>query len=630
MASYYRRFEKRLMRVMVPYLLLKYSMMFVVVADFDSDLRFDFNNPFNDSYIYDAKGIDTWENIHYESMTKRTLIVEPPRLLESSSQQTGVAVQKPGSSDAKKMDNSAGVKDLVLLDTKVSEPTTNATNGTTAVGNSTLDDNCSNDYCISDQDYYDMIVQHILPSKSECLLIALHGVVFCVGLVGNALVCLAVYRNRSMRTVTNYFIVNLAVADFMVILFCLPPTVLWDVTQTWFMGTLVCKIVLYFQTVSVAVSVLTLTFISVDRWYAICFPLKFKSTTGRAKTAILIIWLLALVFDIPELLVLEAQKFGKFKEIDMDLIFFTQCQATWSEGTEGMYQMARILLLYTFPLMFMSIAYCQIVIVLWRSDNIPGHSETVLVHSGNGHGGKGRVANNSTECQLRSRRKAAKMLVAVVVMFAVCYFPVHLISILRMTMDIKQTEVTGGLAIVSHWLCYANSAVNPVIYNFMSGKFRKEFQRAFGNVFKRKPSQRTTRRGESTLGCRYTTMSAGTHTTPKTEIVQLNTTVVTINEIPEQSARATAPATAPATATATAPTTAPATAPRTAAVALNRAHRALCRQDISPRQGRIQRIGLVGPTLPIIMEEKGCIFEMRNITEEQQDADLEEIVIDRG
>lgn len=50
-----------------------------------------------------------------------------------------------------------------------------------------------------------------------------------------------------MRTVTNYFIVNLAVADFLVILICLPPTVLWDVTETWFMGTLACKIVLYFQ-----------------------------------------------------------------------------------------------------------------------------------------------------------------------------------------------------------------------------------------------------------------------------------------------------------------------------------------------------------------------------------------------
>uniref|UniRef100_A0A1B0CBY3 G-protein coupled receptors family 1 profile domain-containing protein n=2 Tax=Lutzomyia longipalpis TaxID=7200 RepID=A0A1B0CBY3_LUTLO len=66
-------------------------------------------------------------------------------------------------------------------------------------------------------------------------------------IVGNALVCIAVYTNHSMRTVTNIFIVNLAVADFFVILFCLPPTVVWDVTETWFMGKTMCKIVLYFQ-----------------------------------------------------------------------------------------------------------------------------------------------------------------------------------------------------------------------------------------------------------------------------------------------------------------------------------------------------------------------------------------------
>lgn len=65
--------------------------------------------------------------------------------------------------------------------------------------------------------------------------------------MGNALVCMAVYTNYTMRTVTNIFIVNLAVADFFVILFCLPPTVVWDVTKTWFMGEAMCKVVLYFQ-----------------------------------------------------------------------------------------------------------------------------------------------------------------------------------------------------------------------------------------------------------------------------------------------------------------------------------------------------------------------------------------------
>lgn len=113
--------------------------------------------------------------------------------------------------------------------------------------NDTSTDNCTNDYCIDDKDYIVMIEDHLFPSAYEWGLISMHAVVFVVGLLGNAMVCTAVYRNHSMRTVTNYFIVNLALADFMVILFCLAPTVIWDVTETWFLGEKLCKIVLYIQ-----------------------------------------------------------------------------------------------------------------------------------------------------------------------------------------------------------------------------------------------------------------------------------------------------------------------------------------------------------------------------------------------
>jgi hypothetical protein len=106
---------------------------------------------------------------------------------------------------------------------------------------------CTNDYCVSDEDYIEMIEQYIWPNPFEWGLIAFYIIVFIVGLVGNFLVCLAVWRNHHMRTVTNYFIVNLAIADFLVILVCLPPTVLGDVTETWFMGKIMCKIVKYFQ-----------------------------------------------------------------------------------------------------------------------------------------------------------------------------------------------------------------------------------------------------------------------------------------------------------------------------------------------------------------------------------------------
>ncbi|KAG5325576.1 OX2R protein, partial [Pseudoatta argentina] len=331
--------------------------------------------------------------------------------------------------------------------------------------------NCTNNYCIPDEDYIELMVHHIFPKFTDWVLIAMHSAVFIIGLIGNALVCTAVYRNHSMRTVTNYFIVNLAVADLLVLLICLPPSVLWDVTETWFLGLKLCKAVPYLQTVSVSISILTLTFISIDRWYAICFPLRFKSTTARAKTAIIVIWLISLLFDIPELLVLHTVPSNS----RVQTILFTQCVCAWSQESQTTFTIVKLIFLYTMPLLFMSVAYWQIVRVLWKSD-IPGHNlstricrSTEIPLSGGGN----------QEGQLRSRRKAAKMLVAVVITFAICFFPVHLLSILRCTMALPSNQWTIAISLIAHWLCYFNSAVNPVIYNFMSGKFRKEFRRTF-------------------------------------------------------------------------------------------------------------------------------------------------------
>ncbi|KOC69078.1 Orexin receptor type 2 [Habropoda laboriosa] len=107
--------------------------------------------------------------------------------------------------------------------------------------------NCTNIYCTSNEEYEDRMWNYVFPKFWDWVLIASHSIIFVVGLGGNALVCIAVYRNHTMRTVTNYFIVNLAVADFLVILLCLPFTVLWDITETWFFGLTLCKAVPYLQ-----------------------------------------------------------------------------------------------------------------------------------------------------------------------------------------------------------------------------------------------------------------------------------------------------------------------------------------------------------------------------------------------
>lgn len=112
---------------------------------------------------------------------------------------------------------------------------------------SSTSSNCSNYYCISDDDYVDKIHDYIFPSTFEWIIVVLYAAVFFGGLSGNALVCIVVWKNIQMRTVTNLFIVNLSTADLLVVLVCLPPTVVGDITETWFVGRALCKLIPYLQ-----------------------------------------------------------------------------------------------------------------------------------------------------------------------------------------------------------------------------------------------------------------------------------------------------------------------------------------------------------------------------------------------
>lgn len=94
---------------------------------------------------------------------------------------------------------------------------------------------------------YHILMNYIFPNIYQWIFIALFFLVFVFGLIGNILVFHAVWSNFHLRNATNYFLVNLSIADFLVLLICLPPTVVHDIAQTWFLGQIICKIVTYLQ-----------------------------------------------------------------------------------------------------------------------------------------------------------------------------------------------------------------------------------------------------------------------------------------------------------------------------------------------------------------------------------------------
>lgn len=119
---------------------------------------------------------------------------------------------------------------------------------------------------------------------------------------------------------------------------------------------------------SVSVSVLTLAAIAVERWYAICRPLSFKSTRKRARIIIILIWIISCCFAVPDLLFMQLD--GYVPEFVSS--WLVSCRPNWDKQT--IYQIACIILLYLLPMIFIGFAYIQIAFVLWKGD-IPGENK---------------------------------------------------------------------------------------------------------------------------------------------------------------------------------------------------------------------------------------------------------------
>ncbi|XP_071119099.1 orexin receptor type 2-like [Haliotis cracherodii] len=317
----------------------------------------------------------------------------------------------------------------------------------------------------TDDDLLHAIYSYIEPKPHEWVFTALYVIVFVLGLTGNFLVCYAVWKNRQLRTSTNLFLVNLAVADFLVITLCLPPSYIQSIWETWFLGDAMCRIVEYYQTVTIIISVLTLTAISIERWFAICHPLTFKETKRRVVISIVVIWLLAHVLSIPRLLL--------FKETPDQMIpqnltlLMTSCTPDNSMSSLALnYDIFIFVTFYLVPVVIMGYTYVSIAACLWSSTKTGSHLT--------------EGEQSAVTAQLQARRRAARMLIVVVLVFIMCFLPMYTWNLMRLTdsslIAMIHPHSVSICTLSAHWLVYFNSSINPIIYNFMSGKFRKEFK----------------------------------------------------------------------------------------------------------------------------------------------------------
>ncbi|CAH1381164.1 unnamed protein product [Tenebrio molitor] len=281
--------------------------------------------------------------------------------------------------------------------------------------------------------------------------------VFAVGIVGNFFVIAVVFRSPRMRTVTNFFIVNLAVADILVIVFCLPATLMSNIFVPWVLGWWMCKAVAYIQGVSVAASVYSLIAVSLDRFLAIWWPLKCQITKKRARIMIVLIWFIALTTTIPWAIFFDLV--GVFTDApDVEL-----CIEVWPDSMNGAlyFLIGNLIFCYILPMILITMCYVLIWIKVWRR-NIPTDTKDAQME----------------RMQQKSKVKVVKMLVAVVILFVVSWLPLYVIFArikLGGVVEGWEEEALSIAAPIAQWLGASNSCINPVLYAFFNKKFRRGF-----------------------------------------------------------------------------------------------------------------------------------------------------------
>ena len=268
------------------------------------------------------------------------------------------------------------------------------------------------------------------------LLIFAYSVLSVTAIFGNSLVVYVILKNKRLHTPTNFFLANLAVSDLLVTCLNVPFNIMRHVMYDWPFGETLCHLVNFSLMVSVYVSTYTLTSIALDRHRVVLKPLSARMSKSLAAGLLVSIWVLAVLLSLPFGIYTTVEDFPLIlKQDGVPVISVARrCRTDYpapSSRFEQYLTVATIVLQYVLPLALIGVAYGRIVQSLWSRTHV------------------GAVTANQQRWQARAKRKSIKLLIAVVVVFAMCWLPLnlyHLLTDLHPNPEVFQyNSKVGGL-----------------------------------------------------------------------------------------------------------------------------------------------------------------------------------------
>ncbi|XP_060759595.1 histamine receptor H2a [Neoarius graeffei] len=282
---------------------------------------------------------------------------------------------------------------------------------------------------------------------------------------GNILVCLAVCATRRLRSVTNCFIVSLAITDLLLGALVLPFSALNEVIEKWPLGAHFCNVYISMDVMLSTASILNLLAISIDRYIAVTVPLRYPTLVlpWHVGTSLAVIWLVSIGVSF----------------VPIHLGWNTVDQTVQNHGKDDPEENCRFELNPTYVLVdSVATFYLPLVAMCWTYYRVfrIARAQAKRISSIHRACSSTNMSSLSGASVLALREhKAAVRLAVVLGAFVVCWFPYFTFFTI---MGIKkESEPPHTLYSVVLWLGYVNSTLNPFLYAALNRDFRSAYGR---------------------------------------------------------------------------------------------------------------------------------------------------------
>ncbi|XP_013412869.1 growth hormone secretagogue receptor type 1-like [Lingula anatina] len=288
--------------------------------------------------------------------------------------------------------------------------------------------------------------------------------IFISGVSGNLLVLFVILKNKHMRKSTDLFIANLSVADLLVLVVCMSAAMIEVyANEVWTLGEVMCKTVPFLEHLVEHASAMSIVGISIERYYVICKPFyaHIRWTRRQVILSLVSVWVTSALATSPFLVIAE-ETTSFYANGDR----ITTCNTSINTVWKRVYVIVTTSLFFFLPVCLLVCIYSPICWTLAKANRKKlGGSET------------------SQRYSLKKRKQVIIVIIAVTVVFFACLLPFRVFSLWAVfgnTLDKKKLSVDGWLNLTSivRALFYLNSAVNPILYNTFSSKFRRAFSKA--------------------------------------------------------------------------------------------------------------------------------------------------------